>query len=107
MLGRLGKSEQAIEGGNEIVGHGAAQTAVRKLDDTILRATLDAATFEDLAVDADIAELVDDDGQPPPAGILQDMADECCFPGSEKAGDDGAGRLGEARPGRAQGDGAR
>ena len=63
MLGRLGEPEQALQRGNEIVGDGAADAAVGQLDDAVLAAGLDAAALEDLAVDADVAELVDDDGQ--------------------------------------------
>ena len=56
-------------------------------------AALDAAAREDRAVDADVAELVDDEREAPPAGILEDVADERRLAGAEEAGDDGAGDL--------------
>jgi hypothetical protein len=93
MLGRLGEAEQAVQRRHEVVGHRAAQAAIGQLDDAVLRAVLDAAPFEDLAVDADIAELVDDHGKTPPAGVLQHMADQGRLPRAEEAGDDGAGRF--------------
>ena len=83
--------QDQVERRHEIVGHGAADAAIGELDDVLLRAGLDAAAFEDLAVDADIAELVDDDRQPAAAGVLQDVADQRRLAGAEKAGDDGAG----------------
>src|SRR5262249_32835537 len=57
----------------------------------LLAAYVIAAAFEDLAIDADIAELVDDERDPPSFGILQEMADQCRLAGTEKAGDDGRG----------------
>ena len=47
--------------------------------------------LQDLAVDADVAELVDDHGEPAPVGILQHVADQRRLAGAEEAGDDGAG----------------
>ena len=88
--------EQALQRRHEIVGDGAADAAVGQLDDAVLRAALDAAALQDLAVDADIAELVDDHGEPAPAGILQHVADQRRLAGAEKAGDDRAGHLGDA-----------
>ena len=91
-----GPVEQALQRRHEIVGDGAAEAAVGQLDDGVLRAALDAAALQDLAVDADIAELVDDHGEPPAAGILQHMAHQRRLAGAEEAGDDRAGNLGDA-----------
>src|SRR5262249_22225180 len=46
--------------------------------------------FQDLAVDADVAELVDQHGEPAAAGVRQHVADQRRLAGAEKAGDDGA-----------------
>ena len=74
MWSTFGRARQdLVERRHEIVGHGAADAAIGELDDVLLRAGLDAAALEDLAVDADVAELVDDDRQPPAAGVLEHM----------------------------------
>ena len=93
--GGVGRSSRLFERRHEIVGDGAADAAVGQLDDVILRAALDAAALQDLAVDADIAELVDDHGEAAAVGILQHVADQRRLAGAEEAGDDGAGNLGE------------
>ena len=87
--------EDRVERRHELVRHRAAQAAVGELDDVLLRAGGIAAAFEDLAVDADVAELVDDDGEPAALRIRQDMADQRRLAGAEEAGDDGAGHAGE------------
>ena len=97
VLGRDGAVDQRLHGRDEILGHGAAQAAIGELDDILLRAALDAAAAQRLAVDADAAELIDDDGEPQPVGVLQQMADQRRFPGAEEAGDDGGGDAGERR----------
>ena len=45
--------------------------------------------------DADVAELVDQHGEPAAAGVGQQVADQRRLAGAEEAGDDGAGQLGE------------
>ena len=86
--------QDLVERRHEVVGHGAADAAIGQLDDVLLRAGLDAAALQDLAVDADVAELVDDDGEPPAAGVFQEVADQRRLAGAEEAGDDGAGNAG-------------
>ncbi len=88
--GRLARQD-LVERGHELVGDGAAEAAIGELDDVLLRAGGVAAAFENLAVDADIAELVHDDGKPPPVGVLEHMTDQRRLAGAEEAGDDGAG----------------
>src|SRR5260370_31064112 len=91
MLDRRLPRQDDVERRHELVRDRAAQAAVGELDDVVLRAGRVAASFEDLAVDADVAELVDDDREPPAPGILQHVADQRRLAGAEKAGDDGAG----------------
>src|SRR5690606_34009751 len=69
----------------------AADAAVRQLDDVLLAAILDAAAAEDLAVDSDIAELVDDDRKAASVRLFEQVADQRCLAGAEKAGHDGTG----------------
>ena len=56
--------QNGVERRHEFVGDRAAQAAIGQFDDILLRASVVAAAFENFAVDADIAELVDDDGEP-------------------------------------------
>ena len=65
-----------VERRHELVGDRAAQAAVGELDDVLLRAGGVAAAFEDLAVDADVAELVDDHREPAPVRVGQHVADQ-------------------------------
>ena len=57
-------------------------------------AALDAAALEDLAIDADIAELVDDESEPLAVGGAQQVLDQAGLAGAEETGDDGGGNLG-------------
>ena len=67
VLDRGPARQDHVERRHEFVRHRAAQAAVGELDDVLFRAGRVAAALEDLAVDADVAELVDDDGEPPAA----------------------------------------
>ena len=91
MLGWVRPVHQRLHGRQELVRHRAAEAAVGELDDAVLVAALDTAAGEQRAVDAERAELVDDDRDPPAAGVLKQVADERGFPGAEEAGDDGRG----------------
>src|SRR3569623_164597 len=93
MLRRLRPVEQGRDGRQEIVGDGAADAAVRQLDDVLFRAILDAAALDDLAIDAELAELVDDERDPPPARNAQQVLDQAGLPGAEEAGHDRRGNL--------------
>ena len=86
--------QDLVERRHEIVGYGAADAAIGELDDVFLRAGVDAAALEDFAVNADVAELVDDQRQPLALGVFEDMADQRRLAGAEEAGDDGAGHAG-------------
>src|SRR5262249_13093751 len=77
------------------VRHGAAQAAIGELDDVLLRTGVVEAALQNLAVDADIAELVDDDGEPAALRIGEHVADQRRLAGAEKAGDGGARHAGE------------
>ena len=83
--------QDLVERRHELVGDGAAETAIGELDDVVLGAGGVAAAFQDLAVDTDIAKLVDDDREPAPVGVLEHVADQRRLARAEKAGDDGAG----------------
>ena len=55
----------------------------------------DAAALDEGAVEAEVAELVDEHGEAPPAGVLEEVAHQGGLAGAEEAGDDRAGDLGE------------
>src|SRR5690606_36283421 len=52
--------EQRLHGGDELVGHGAADAAIGELDHILFAAGLVAAAGENVLVDAQIAKLIDD-----------------------------------------------
>jgi hypothetical protein len=92
--GRFSRSSSFRHRRDEIVGHGAADAAIVQFDDIVLAAGLDAAALQHLAVDAEIAELVDDQRDLPPVGVLQQVADHRRLAGAEKAGDHRGRNLG-------------
>src|SRR5690606_8004756 len=94
VVGRLGPVQQSGDRRQEVVGDGAADAAVGQLDDVVVGAALVAAAADQLAVDAEVAELVDDEGEPAAAGILAHVPDQAGLAGPEEAGDDGRGNLG-------------
>ena len=87
--------EQRRHRGGEVVGDRTADAAVSEFDDRLARADGVGAALEELAVDADIAEFVDDEREAPSAGMGKEMTDQRRLAGAEKAGDDGDGGLGE------------
>ena len=95
MCSTSGAGEDGVERGDKVVGDGAAETAVRKLDDVLFRAGFVAAAFQDFAVDTDVTELVDDDSKSPSLRMGQNMADQRRFSRAEKAGHNGAGYASE------------
>ena len=72
MVGRTAAGEELFHGGDEVVGDSAADAAIGELDHVLGAAGLLTAIGKDLAIDADIAELIDDERQPlaPGAAII-------------------------------------
>ena len=93
VVGPRRAGQQRLDGGDEIVRHGAAQAAVGEFDDVLLRTGLDAAGAQDVAVDPDVAELVDHERQPPPMRLSEQVADHRGLAGAQKAGDHRDGNL--------------
>ena len=81
--------QQPLHGRHEVVGHGAADAAVRQLDDVVLGAGRIAAAEQQLAVDADVAELVDDQRDPPAIVLPQQIADQAGLAGAQKTREHG------------------
>ena len=88
--------DQTFERGNEIIRHRAADAAVGQFDDAILGAVLDAAALQNIAVDADVAEFVDDHGEAASAGVFKHVTNERRLAGAEEARDDRAGNFGKS-----------
>ena len=93
MVRRIGPIQEALNGRDEVVGDRAADAAVGQFQDVVLGAARDAAALENFAVHAEVAELVDDQGQALAAGVLQEVPDSRGLAGAEEAGDDGRGDL--------------
>ena len=83
--------QNRVKRGHELVSDRAAQAAIGKFDDVVFGAGGVAATFENLAVDADIAEFIDNDCKPTALGIGQNVTDQGRFAGAKKARNDSAG----------------
>src|SRR5690606_4033721 len=88
MVGPVGPVEQLAQRRHEIGGDGAADAAVGELDHVVGAAAVVAAAEQHLAIDAELAELVDDERDAPPARMAEQMADERGLARAEKAGDD-------------------
>ncbi|MEI9894137.1 MAG: hypothetical protein WDN28_09685 [Chthoniobacter sp.] len=73
---------QALHTFHEILAHGAAQAAVGKLEHIV-------GLFHQGAIDADLADLIDDHGELVAVILLEDVVEERGFAGAEKAGEDG------------------
>ena len=95
MIGAGIKRHERLDRRDEIIGHGAADAAIGQFHDVFRRAIGDRAAFEDVAIDAHIAEFIDHHGQPFAAGVLHQVADQSGLAGAEKAGDHGNGEFGE------------
>ena len=89
--------QDKVERRHEGVRHRATQAAIGELDDVVGRAGGVGAALEDVAVDADVAELVDDHGEAAALRVGEHVTDQRRLAGAEKAGDDGAGHAGEGR----------
>src|SRR5262249_19881268 len=72
----------------------AAKAAIGQLDDIFLEAACNPAGLQDRAIDAKIAELVDDEREPPPIGIFERVPDQRRLACAKKAGDDRDGHFG-------------
>ena len=89
MIGFAVALEQGCHGRHEVVRHRAADAAIGEFDDIVYRTGLLAATFQHLAIDTEIAKLVDDERNAFAVRRLQKIADQSRFTGTEKAGDHG------------------
>ena len=72
---------QVLEGVDEIAAHGAAQTAAVELDHGLV------ADLEEVVVEADLTELVDDDGGAGELRAPHQPLQEGRLAGAEKAGE--------------------
>ena len=89
MVGLRFLRQKLLDARQEIIGHGAADTAIRELDDIIGAAAVSATFLQHVTIHADIAKFIDDQRQTLAIGLHDDVSDERCFAGTEEPGDDG------------------
>ena len=88
----------------ELFLHRATQAAVGQFIElpralaAVLVAT-DAAAAQNFAIDAELAELIDDDSDTPAFGVGEDVAQQCGLAAAEEASNDGGGDAGCGRHG--------
>ncbi|MOA00411.1 hypothetical protein D3C78_1197700 [compost metagenome] len=78
--------------------HGAAEAAVGQFVDaaaSLFFSAADAALLEDFTIDAEFAELVDDDCDAAALGVVEHVPEQSGLARAEKAGDDGDGEFGQ------------
>jgi hypothetical protein len=88
VVGRIGAVDQPLERRQKIFGHGAADAAIGELDHVARTARFVTAAEQQLAIDAQLAEFVDDERETAFAGMADEMAQEARLPGAEKARND-------------------
>ena len=88
--------QQSLDGGHEIICHGAAQAPVGEFDDILVRAAVDATGAQDVRIDADISEFIDHEGEAASARLLEQVADHRGLAGAQKTGDDRDRNLAES-----------
>ena len=83
--------QQLLHAWQEVIGDRAADTSVGKLDDVVSAAAFGAAILKHRTIHADVAELVDNQGEPLAVGLGDDVADQRGFTGPEEPGYHGGG----------------
>ena len=81
--GRIGTVAQQRQLADEVAGDAAADAAVRQADH------LPLARLHELGIDVDRAEVVDEHGEPPVAGVAQQRVEQRRLARAEKAADHG------------------
>jgi hypothetical protein len=61
---------------NEIIGNSAADATIVELDHVFLTAAFDTAAFQNSAINAQIAKLIDNERDALSIGIFQQIADQ-------------------------------
>ena len=95
VIRRFGQGHQRFDGGDEVIGHGAADTAVCQLDDVLGGAIVNRAGFQDVAIHTGGAEFIYQHGQTLGARVLHQVTDKGGFASAQKAGDHGNGDFGK------------
>ena len=79
--------KQFLHRGQEVVSHGAADTAIGKLNDIIFATARDVARGKHITVNANITKFVHDQGKALTIGLFQQITDQRCFTSTKKACD--------------------
>ena len=91
MVGRMRPRQQRRDGRHEIIGDGAAQAAIGEFDDGVFWTIGVGAAFQNVAVDAEVAEFIDQYCEPAALRVLHQVTNQRGFAGAEETGDDGDG----------------
>jgi hypothetical protein len=89
MLGAVLQREKCLDSRHKIIRYRATNAPIRKFDYILLGTRLNTAGAENFAINADITEFVDDQGEATPFRILKNMADQRRLSGTQKPGNDG------------------
>jgi hypothetical protein len=79
--------QETRDGADQVAAHRAADTTIAELDHRLV------GRVHQLAVDADLAELVDDDRDLLAGTLLQEVVEQCRLAGAEKSREDGRWNL--------------
>ena len=79
VIGRRLAIQQLFHRRNKVIGHGAADAAVRQLHHVILGAGLIPAAFQYVTIHAQIAEFVNNQSNALALSVLQHVPDQCRF----------------------------
>ena len=74
--------QQLLDAWQEVICHGAADTAIGQFDDVFGAAAVCTTFLQHVAIHADIAEFIDDQGQTLAIGLHDDIADQRCLAGA-------------------------
>ena len=74
--------QQLLYAWQEIISHGAADTAIGKFDDVIGATVVRAAFLQHVGIHADVAKFIHDQRQALAVGLRDDIADQRCLAGA-------------------------
>ncbi len=93
MIGAISAIQKLGHGRDEIIGNGAADAAIVELDHIFFAAGLNPATFQNAAINTEIAKFIDDQRNAFSIGVFQQVADHRRFARSKKTRNDGRGNF--------------
>ena len=89
MLRRIGTVQQSFNRRDKVIGNGAAQAAIRKLDNVFFLTSGVTTAAQNLTINADVTKFVNDQRQAFIFNGFNHMTDQTGFAGTKKASDNG------------------